>query len=169
MKTSLIKAIETKDAAKLTNALTGFTYKAKANKLEASNNYLDLNMLEAYSYNWWVYVKNINGLMVFNNYPYSNTTRKHQSKMRSLLARLGIRVDLYIKTKSSLSNFSIEDVKQALLAEILSVESELAKCKRKVSAKRTELENQIYLLKDDLNSIESLVKASRKKSLKAVQ
>jgi hypothetical protein len=47
---------------------------------------------EAHSYDWWCYVKDFDGVMVFNDYSYSNTTAKHQSSMRSLLEDLGYRV-----------------------------------------------------------------------------
>lgn len=84
MSTKLIKAIETSNVQALIKQATGFNYKKKSNSLEMSNNRLDLTNLRAYSYGWWCYVRNVEGLMVFNDHVYSATTRKHQKAMRSL-------------------------------------------------------------------------------------
>lgn len=48
---------------------------------------------QAYSYKHWCFVAMIEGKLVFNNYRYSVTTSKHQSKVRSLLSSLGIKID----------------------------------------------------------------------------
>lgn len=60
---------------------------------------------EACSYRWWVFVKKIDGLTVFNNYRYSVTTARHQRKIRNLLKELKIKIDLEVTTKLSLSNY----------------------------------------------------------------
>lgn len=59
---------------------------------------------EAYSYDWWLFVRKINGLVVFNSFHYSQATCGHQSKVRHLLARLGIRIDLFIEAPDGLQN-----------------------------------------------------------------
>lgn len=61
--------------------------------------------LEALSYRWWVFVKKIDGLTVFNNYRYSVTTARHQRKIRNLLKELKIKIDLKVTTKLSLANY----------------------------------------------------------------
>jgi hypothetical protein len=45
---------------------------------------------QAYSYGWWRFVDKINGEVIFNSYPYSNTTRRHQSKVKAILRSLNI-------------------------------------------------------------------------------
>lgn len=60
---------------------------------------------EARSYRWWVFVTKIDGLTVFNNYPYSVTTARHQRKIRNLLKELKIKIDLEVTTKDSLSDY----------------------------------------------------------------
>lgn len=63
---------------------------------QASNVSFDPKTVEAHSYRWWKFVGIVEGKVVFNDYRYSNTTSKHQSKVRSLLQQLGIDVDLYL-------------------------------------------------------------------------
>lgn len=58
---------------------------------------------EAKSYNWWMFVKLVNGKVVFNNYFYSSTTNRHQAKVRQLLNDLGITIDYFVELKGSLS------------------------------------------------------------------
>lgn len=60
----------------------------------ASNVTYDPTTHKAFSYGWWGFVWLIEGRLVFNNYYYSNTTTKHQSKVRSLLWNHGTRPDL---------------------------------------------------------------------------
>src|SRR5574338_865594 len=60
----------------------------------------------ATSYDWWIYLKRINGRLVFNNYTYSNTTAKHQSKMRQLLRQLGLEIDLFIEAPNGLQDLN---------------------------------------------------------------
>lgn len=50
--------------------------------------------VEAHSYRWWRFVAVIDGLVIFNSYRYSNSTSKHQRKVRSLMYELGIKIDL---------------------------------------------------------------------------
>lgn len=50
--------------------------------------------MEAYSYSWWKFVAIVEGKVIFNDYYYSPSTRKHQSKVRSLLQELGITIDI---------------------------------------------------------------------------
>lgn len=58
---------------------------------KASNVTFDPKKIEAKSYGWWVFVAKIDGVVYFNNFTYSNTTTKHQSKMRGLLKELNIK------------------------------------------------------------------------------
>ena len=41
---------------------------------KASNVKFNYETIEAFSYNWWQFVKVIGGKVIFNNYNYSNTT-----------------------------------------------------------------------------------------------
>lgn len=95
-------------------------------KNSSGTNKLDMNQFEAVSYNWWVYLKRINGKLVFNNYSYSPTTCGHQSRMRRLLRSLNIEPDLYIEVPNGLQdlnsaityyNYKIEKLDQAIDAK----------------------------------------------------
>ncbi len=80
-------------------------------KLKTRNEYVGCNRKcryyadkeEAYSYGHWCFVKRINGKLVFNDYNYSHTTRRHQNAVKSLLRELGVKIDLYVYMHSSLS------------------------------------------------------------------
>lgn len=77
---------------------------------DGQNNKFDLEAFEATSYNWWTYVCKINGKVVFNNYPYSNTTANHQRNMRALLKQLKIKIDVEVSMRQSLSSFYSESL-----------------------------------------------------------
>lgn len=81
----------------------------KRNQYEASNVSFDPENISAVSYNWWEFVKVINGKVVFNDYNYSPSTCKHQSKVRRLLETLNIKVDVVIESTKSLSSYDWQD------------------------------------------------------------
>lgn len=59
--------------------------------------------LEARSYEHWLFLKNVDGIgLVFNDYQYSNTTRRHQVKVKEELAKLKIKPSLVLKSGKSL-------------------------------------------------------------------
>lgn len=69
-------------------------YFKRAGIYKASNVTFDPSTITAYSYNWWKFVGLVEGKVIFNNYSYSVSTSKHQSKVRQLLATLGVKIDL---------------------------------------------------------------------------
>lgn len=84
----------------------GFKWRPKLGYYtDGQNNKFDLENFEATSYKWWTYVSKIKGKVVFNSYPYSSTTSNHQRNMRSLLKQLGIKIDVEVSMRQSLSNF----------------------------------------------------------------
>lgn len=78
--------------------------KRKPNIFTASNVTFDKDLTEARSYQWWVFVKKIQGKTVFNSYRYSPTTGKHQHKVRSLMRTLGIKIDVEVQVKEGLND-----------------------------------------------------------------
>jgi len=77
-------------------------YLSRTNELKSSNFTMDLTTLEARSYNWWVFVRKVNGKVIFNHTTYSQTTCKHQNKA---LTVLNYEYDLRLKfTRKSLSD-----------------------------------------------------------------
>ena len=79
-------------------------YYPKLKKFKASNVVFIPETKIATSYDWWVFVKPIGNKLVFNDYPYSISTQKHQKKVRDLLDTLGIKIDLVIATSLSLND-----------------------------------------------------------------
>ena len=87
-------------------------YLKNANMLKSSNFTMDLTTLEAVSYNWWTFVRKVNGKVIFNHTTYSQTTCKHQ---RKALKVLNYEYDLRLKfTRKSLS-----DLPAALESEVI--------------------------------------------------
>ena len=79
---------------------------------------LDMNNFVATSYNWWEFVKKINGRVVYNYYPYSNSTSRHQRDVLNLLFSLGISVDIKICSPRGLQNLepAINNYKNVIIA-----------------------------------------------------
>ena len=77
-------------------------YYKRANIYKASNVSFNPETKTAYSYDWWQFVKEIDGKIVFNNYPYSISTRRHQSKIQDILNELGIKVDIWVDVPEGL-------------------------------------------------------------------
>lgn len=92
----------------------------KAQTWKASSVEFNPSSFEGTSYNWWHFVRLINGKVVFNDYNYSPTTCKHQQKMRKLLDNLNIKIDLYVSTAKSLTD------SEALTTAIKNEEHEIA-------------------------------------------
>jgi hypothetical protein len=105
-------------------------YYTKLKVWKASNFSYDPHREIAISYNWWHFVNRINGLLVFNNYAYSTTTRMHQHKMRRLLAQLGSTIDLEIECPSGLQDTGwIESTTQHYNSKIMSIYAAIEKPK----------------------------------------
>jgi hypothetical protein len=79
-------------------------YFKKLGVFKASNVEFNPSTLEATSYDWWYFVKRIGNRVVFNSYTYSNTTSRHQSRVRSLLDQLGIKIDFEIHAPKGLQS-----------------------------------------------------------------
>lgn len=100
----------------------------RSNMYKASNVTFNPETNRAHSYDWWCFVREFNGKIVFNNYNYSNTTRKHQGKVRQLLRELGINIDLVIECPQSLNDSDISSfVKSYYSKEIVKLEKAIAK------------------------------------------
>lgn len=79
-------------------------YFKRANIYKASNVTFSAAKREAHSYGWWKFVTIVNGKVIFNDYNYSPSTCKHQSKVRSLMGDLGVKIDLYVSVSRSLDD-----------------------------------------------------------------
>lgn len=74
---------------------------------------------KAYSYDHWLFLTKINGLVVFNAYSYSVSTSAHQSAVRSLISGK-IKIDVIVSQHESLSRGVLLDdfYERKILAEI---------------------------------------------------
>src|SRR6266700_3622119 len=84
----------------------GLSYYPKLKVWKASNVAYCPETETATSYDWWVFVKRINGKLIFNNYSYSNTTNRHQHKVNIFLSQKEIKIDHFIHAPQVLKNLS---------------------------------------------------------------
>ena len=82
--------------------------------------FFDTDKMSATSYQWWHFVRRIEGEIVFNSYPYSISTQRHQRKLRELMSDLRINVDVEISVRASLDTF--RTVKELVIAHNLQIE-----------------------------------------------
>lgn len=134
------------------NNIAGFRHVKSVNQYNISNCYFSGNSITAYSYNWWVFVKVINGLLVFNNYNYSATTNAHQRKTRRLLDTLGYSIDLTIEAPKGLQDIRSSVTHYERL--IFKLQSEIANPRSK-RAKNVERANLICKYRATIETIES--------------
>ena len=98
------------------------------NKLKSSNFEFDLNSTTATSYDWWIFVTKENGKVIFNNYSYSVSTRKHQSKAWRIL---GYEADLTLQFTAK----SLNSLREALNEEIRLTNDEINNIFRQIAKK----------------------------------
>lgn len=82
---AFIRSTYLKPKSKARTQVGGLKYYPKLKQWKASNVRLHEDTLEAYSYDWWRFLEKIGPYLVFNDYRYSPSTSKHQSKVRSWL------------------------------------------------------------------------------------
>lgn len=101
----------------------------------------------AVSYKWWTFVAKIEGKLVFNNYRYSVSTAKQQSKVRSLLQELNIKIDIEmplpkgIESGDSLAEMilkSEEHLCDKFFAEVLKKQEQYQRAKARKFKKKLE-------------------------------
>jgi hypothetical protein len=77
---------------------------------KATNVTFNPKTLDAHSYRWWRFVAVVEGKVIFNNYRYSVTTSKHQSKVRQLMLELGIKIDAFLPVPRGIGFQSLEEL-----------------------------------------------------------
>lgn len=125
---------------------------------KASNVEFNPETCEATSYNWWHFVRKINGKVVFNHYNYSPSTVKHLYKVRELLGKLNIEIDLVVSTSMSLSKEedALNDAINELKTQIVEIETMLQNSRRKKALDNERLE-QIEMKKDKIQEIKKVI------------
>lgn len=114
----------------------------------------DPKKVEAHSYRWWKFVSKVDGVVIFNDYYYSPSTRKHQGKVSGLLRSLNIKVDItapFCQGIPSLDLASLivlaeENLCDQYLAGEIKKEERNANARRKRFSKKLEdyLENEAH-------------------------
>lgn len=132
-------------------------YYKRLNVYKASNVEFDPNICAAWSYGWWKFVAVINGKVVFNDYNYSNTTLRHQYKVRRLLHDLGIEIDLVVEAPGGLQNLDSALKYEAL--RIQELEEQIAK-PRSHRRKNEERRQEILECITRMQAIHNLKKAA---------
>lgn len=128
-------------------------YYTTQNLYKASNVQFDPETIRAYSYGWWEFVRTVGDKVVFNNFPYSNTTIKHQWKVRRLMNDLGIQIDVEVSGSGNLSDLAsfINQAIQAHRDEIAALERTIAKPRTRQSTndrRRQEIANLVQAIED---------------------
>lgn len=133
-------------------------YLKTKNELVSSNFSFDLADERAWSYGWWLFSRrDSKDRLIFNNYGYSPTTRKHQAKARLIIDRTP---DLVLKY----TNKSLLDLESALNDEIASAQvairaiEQLMNKPRTQKAKNIERMNQIKMIQEHIRTVETFIK-----------
>jgi hypothetical protein len=109
---------------------TSTRYLSKTNMLKSSNFSMNLTTLEARSYDWWVFVRKVNGKVIFNRVNYSNSTCKHQNKA---LRVLNYQYDLKLR----FTRLSLSDLEPALCNEVRLAKLEISSLIRAIKKPKT--------------------------------
>lgn len=130
------------------------------NTYKASNVELDLNTMTAVSYDWWTFLKVIDGQLVFNSYAYSPSTQRQQSKVLRVLAEKGIKIDFIIESRKSLTDSSLfNDAKELIQNDIDDLNDAINK-KGSQKAKNEERAKRIEFLKEKKFNVDLFVQKS---------
>ena len=92
--------------------------------------------VQAYSYGWWCFVKKIRGKTVFNSYRYSNTTSKHQAKVRALMRDLGLAIDVTVSFREGLQHVDTLEQMNMLHDEQIAYDTVQAELRRETKNRR---------------------------------
>lgn len=133
------------------------------NQYKASNVLLDLNNEIATSYDWWIFLKRINGKLVFNNYRYSPSTEGHQRKILKQLDQLGIKVDMFIESPKGL-----QDLNSAISYYEYEI-SELVNDIATTNRRKITRQNQIELIQNYQAKIKNIKKILPKNKLEIIK
>lgn len=115
-------------------------YSKKRARYEESNVWFDKETMTAKSYDHWVFVTKISGLVVFNEHRYSVSTSRHQRKVKELLQALGIVIDLHVDSPKSLTDIDAAIAYQTTLIE--RIEATLVKGRASKRNERLEAINE---------------------------
>lgn len=121
---------------------------------------IENNNTKAWSYTHWQYITTLdNGAVIFNNWNYSVTTRKHQAQARQLLKDHGINIAYDLQY----TDCSLDNLEQALTEEIEGIKTEINELRYLMNkkgtrkAKNLERQQQVKGLLFIVQSIENTI------------
>lgn len=88
------------------------------------------NTLYSDSFGWWPITMKIKGKLVFNDYNYSGETSAHQSLISDLLKKLKVKVDVVVKTRSSLNSLESQGIAE-VFREVLELRESVKSTRKK--------------------------------------
>lgn len=128
---------------------------------KASNVTFDTRTNTAVSYDWWAFCRVIDGVLVFNEYPYSKTTQRHQYKVKRLLEQLWLEVGLFVNVEESLkATNSLTDLTNRTRENLSAIKLDKAAKVLAARVKRKEKAKAAKLTKADFDKLDPVI-ASR--------
>lgn len=114
---------------------------------KASHVEFDPINLNAYSYGWWRFLAVVDGKLIFNNFPYSRATMRHQGLVRRLLSDLNIKIDIEMPIPSGInSNYLFDELvviaEEYLCSEYLESEAKREKRNERARLRRIQRKQQ---------------------------
>ncbi len=131
-------------------------YFKKLKLYKASNVVFNPESKVATSYNWWKFLGYVNGVLVFNDHKYSTTTMRHQRLVKAVLQDLGVKPDLVIDSRQSLSEGALSDAIERLKLESEALMQEIDK-PRSQKKKNAERFNQVMFNSAKIKEIQSVL------------
>jgi hypothetical protein len=133
--------------------VSGFRFFKKTGKYRISNCTFDTYTCVALSWDWWQFVRCIDGLVVFNSFRYSNSTSRHQRMTCALLSELGLTIDMEVECPGGLQDLqSGVQLAQTRMAA-LDAEMQRPRSQARVNARRTQKKAQLANQMADLQSL----------------
>ena len=129
-------------------------------RFEASNVCFYPESLEAYSYGWWKFSTTYKGKVLFNNYNYSPTTNRHQSKVLSELDSRDIKIHLMLRYTDKGFQEGIETVLKDEIVCAKEVIQDLTDLINKPKTRKTTNEKRkerIQEIRDHIGAVEALL------------
>lgn len=143
--------------------------RANIYKNSTGSNVFNPDKIEAWSYQWWQYVKKEGKLVIFNDYNYSQSTNQHQSATKDLMKQLKIKVDLIVFSRKGLqSNEWREEIYEYIYKRQFLSEYKLTKKGLRKDTRET-LELILDECKDDFKKVAKIKNPLTKKDLKALK
>lgn len=133
------------------NKIPNLTFKKRSGIYSNSTGSLtfDPKTCSAHSYRWWKFVGIVEGQVVFNNFRYSVTTSKQQSKVRQLLRELGIKIDVEMPLPRGINSSDMKELaliaEEHLCDEFLTEESKKIERNAKARARKLKAKLEDYL------------------------